>query len=85
MRKIAFLPKVFNDFQQWAADDRKIYRRIVDLIKDIEREPFTGIGKPEPLKHELSGLWARRITNEHRLIYKVSEDEVVIVSCKFHY
>jgi toxin YoeB len=59
--------------------------RIVKLVKDIERDPFVGLGKPEPLKHDLAGLWSRRITDEHRLVYKVTEDEIIIVSCRFHY
>ena len=85
MRRIAFLPRGFEDFQFWIVEDRRIYKRIVDLIKDIQRDPFSGFGKPEPLKHELRGLWSRRITNEHRLIYRVTEEEIVIASCRFHY
>jgi len=57
----------------------------LDLIKDIQREPFSGIGKPEPLKYELQGYWSRRITDEHRLVYKVEEDLLIILSCKYHY
>lgn len=64
---------------------QKIYAKIINLIKDIQRDPFSGLGKPEALKHDLSGLWSRRITKEHRLVYHISEEEVVIVSCKFHY
>ena len=60
-------------------------RRINDLIKDIQREPFEGIGKPEPLKHQLQGLWSRRIDAEHRLVYEVTEDELRIIACRFHY
>jgi toxin YoeB len=85
MRRIAFLPASFEDFNRWATEDKKIYARIVKLIKDIERSPFEGLGKPEPLKHELRGLWSRRITEEHRLVYKVTEEEIIIVSCRFHY
>ena len=85
MRKIAFIPSSFDDLNWWATQDRKTYARIVKLIKDIDRSPFVGLGKPEPLKHELQGLWSRRITDEHRLVYKVSDDEIVIVSCRFHY
>jgi toxin YoeB len=85
MRKIAFLPRAFEDFNGWTAEDKKIYARIVKLIKDINRSPFSGLGKPEPLKHELKGLWSRRITSEHRLVYKVTDEEIVIVSCRFHY
>jgi toxin YoeB len=85
MKTVAFLPQAFADFTQWAAEDRKVYTKIIDLIKDIQRQPFAGLGKPEPLKHELRGLWSRRITLEHRLVYKITEDEIVIVSCRFHY
>ncbi|WP_072319741.1 Txe/YoeB family addiction module toxin [Microcystis aeruginosa] len=65
--------------------DKKVDAKIVSLIKDVQREPFSGLGKPEALKHELSGLWSRRITKEHRLVYSLSDQEIVIVSCKFHY
>lgn len=85
MRKVAFLTRSFDEFNQWAINDKKIYEKIVNLIKDIQRNPFSGLGKPEALKHELSGLWSRRITKEHRLVYRVSEEEIVIISCKFHY
>jgi toxin YoeB len=85
VRRIAFLPTAFYDFNQWATNDRKVYARIIKLIKDIDRDPFVGIGKPEPLKHELAGLWSRRITDEHRLVYKVTDKEIIVVSCRFHY
>jgi toxin YoeB len=85
MRNVAFVPKAFENFNQWAIDDKKIYTRVIDLIKDIQRNPFSGIGKPEPLKYELKGFWSRRITDEHRLVYKVNDEEVLVISCKFHY
>lgn len=85
MRKIAFLPQAFADFNHWANEDRKMYGRIVKLILEIDRTPFSGIGKPEPLKHNLKGLWSRRINDEHRLVYKATDEEIVIVSCRFHY
>lgn len=85
MKKIAFLPQAFNDYNDWIKLDKKIHAKIVELIKEIQRNPFVGKGKPEPLKHQLSGLWSRRITEEHRLVYKVLENEVVIISCRFHY
>nr|WP_293088010.1 Txe/YoeB family addiction module toxin [Okeania sp. SIO3B5] len=62
-----------------------MYIKIVNLIKDIQRDPFSGLGKPEALKYDLSGLWSRRITQEHRLVYSVYDEEIVIISCKFHY
>jgi toxin YoeB len=85
MRRVAFLPQSFEDFNRWSVEDKKVHGRIIDLIKDTLRTPFSGIGKPEPLKHELKGLWSRRITDEHRLVYKVTEEEIVIVSCRYHY
>ncbi|NEN89318.1 MAG: Txe/YoeB family addiction module toxin [Okeania sp. SIO2D1] len=74
MRKVAFLTRSFDDFNQWAIEDKKIYIKIVNLIKDIQRDPFSGLGKPEALKYDLSGLWSRRITQEHRLVYSVSDE-----------
>ena len=85
MRNIVFEPQAFQDFNNWAREDKKIYSKIVGLIDDILRNPFGGIGKPEPLKYELKGCWSRRITDEHRLVYRINEDAVIIVSCKFHY
>lgn len=85
MRRVAFLPEAFTDFAAWATIDRKVYAKIVEIIRDIQRDPFGGIGKPEPLKHDLAGLWSRRITAEHRLVYRVTDQEIVIVSCRYHY
>jgi toxin YoeB len=85
MQRIAFLPKAFNEITFWAAEDRKILAKIFELISDIQRNSFSGLGKPEPLKHKFKGLWSRRITKEHRLIYRVNDEEIVIVSCRFHY
>lgn len=85
MKKIAFEKNAFQDFTEWATSDKNIYKRIIELIKDILHQPFTGIGKPEPLKHELQGYWSRRINDTHRLVYKVSDDDITIISCKYHY
>lgn len=82
---IAFDPGAFRDFQDWATEDKKIFKKIGELIKDASRTPFQGLGKPEGLKGNLSGFWSRHITDEHRLVYKVSEDTLYIASCKFHY
>ena len=71
MRNIVFDSQAFTQFNQWAIENKKIYKKIVELINDTLRDPFAGIGKPEPLKYELQGYWSRRITEEHRLIYKV--------------
>lgn len=85
MRKVSFEESAFEDFTQWAAIDKKLYQRIVDLIMDILRQPFSGLGKPEPLKYELKGYWSRRINDEHRLVYKVTDEAIIIVACKYHY
>ncbi len=85
MRNIIFESQAFQDFNNWAREDKKIYGKIVNLISDILRSPFDGIGKPEPMKYELKGYWSRRITDEHRLVYTVYEDTVIIVGCRFHY
>ena len=82
---VAFYKVAYEDYNRWEETDKKVFRRIKDLIKDISRTPFEGIGKPEPLKHELSGYWSRRITDEHRLVYKVSDNTVYILSCRKHY
>lgn len=84
-RRIVFESSAFADFNDWAKLDKKIQRKIIELIKDIDRHPFQGLGKPEALKHDLSGYWSRRINQEHRLVYKVTDNEIVILSCKYHY
>ncbi len=85
IRKIVFEASAFQDFNEWGFENKKIYRKIVKLIKEIDRSPFTGTGKPEPLKHDLSGYWSRRIDDEHRLVYKVTDSEIIIIGCKYHY
>lgn len=85
MRRISFLPRAFDSFVLWASENQKIHARIVQLISGIQRNPFAGIGKPEPLKHKLKGLWSRRITDEHRLIYQITDEQIIIVQCRFHY
>lgn len=85
MRKISFLSEAFENYNNWVSENKKVHAKIAGLIKDLQRNPFSGIGKPEPLKHELKGLWSRRITDEHRLVYKVSDEEILIYSCRFHY
>jgi toxin YoeB len=83
--KYIFVDESWEDYQYWLKTDKKILARINDLIKDISRTPYTGIGKPEPLKYKYKGFWSRRITDEHRLIYQVKEDELLILKCRFHY
>ena len=85
MKQVAFEEKAFEDFTNWATQDKKLYTKIIALIKDIKRSPFLGLGKPEPLKHELSGYWSRRIHDEHRLVYNVTDTMIIIASCKYHY
>ena len=82
---LIFSDKAWEEYMYWQNTDKQILKKINQLIKDIKREPFEGIGKPEPLKYELSGFWSRRISDEHRLIYEVSESYIAIVSCRFHY
>ena len=84
MRKI-WSDDGWDEYIYWQAEDRKILKKINDLIKDIERNGNEGLGKPEPLKHELTGYWSRRITDEHRLIYCTEDDAILIASCKNHY
>ncbi len=80
-----FTDNVWEDYEYWVANDRKIVKKINSLIKDIERNGNEGIGKPEPLKHELSGYWSRRITDEHRLIYNIDEDTINSIQCSYNY
>jgi len=75
----------WDDYCRWQRIDRKIFKRINQLIDDIDRNGYDGIGKPEPLKHELTGYWSRHIGDEHRLVYRISGDQIVIVSCRTHY
>jgi len=83
--RLIFSEKAWDDYLYWQQNDKQIVRKINQLIKDIKRDSFEGIGKPEPLKHELSGFWSRRITDEHRLVYQVDGGGLSIVSCRFHY
>lgn len=85
MRTVAFTPKGFEEYNNWFELDPQMIDRIKLLIRDIDRDPFRGLGKPEPLKGDWSGYWSRRIDNEHRLIYKVSGDQILVVKCKGHY
>lgn len=85
MKKVVFEQEAFANFNYWALENTKIYKKIITLIKDIDRSPFTGLGKPEALKHQLQGYWSRRIDKEHRLVYKVTNDSIIIASCKYHY
>jgi len=83
--KYLFVDESWEDYLYWQKVDKKMVKRINALIKDISRQPYAGIGKPEPLKHNYRGYWSRRIDEEHRLIYQVNDDEIRIVKCRFHY
>ena len=83
--KLIFSDHAWDDYLFWQKTDKQILRRINNLIKDTMRNPFKGIGKPEPLKHALSGYWSRRITDEHRFIYKASENAIEIAQFRYHY
>jgi toxin YoeB len=83
--KLVFTESAWDDYLWFQARDRKLLRRINTLIRDALRRPFTGLGKPEPLKSDLSGYWSRRINSEHRLVYGVSETDLTIISCRYHY
>ncbi len=84
MNKIWF-DKAWEDYLYWQSQDKKTLKRINQLVRDVERNPFNGIGKPEPLKGELSGFWSRRIDNVNRLVYRINGDILEILSCKGHY
>lgn len=83
--KLIFAVQAWQDYLYWQKEDRRLLDRINTLIRQIEREPFSGIGKPEPLKHALSGFWSRRITSEHRIVYRVMGDCLEIAQLRFHY
>ncbi len=83
--KLIFAEQAWEDYLYWQKHDVAILRRINDLIRDIQRTPFTGLGKPERLRHALSGYWSRRITEEHRIVYTVREDSVLIAQVRYHY
>ena len=83
--KVMFLTTGWEDYLYWQQADKSILIKINALIKEIERMPFEGIGKPELLKHDLSGWWSRRINLEHRLVYRIHEDAIVVLQCRYHY
>ncbi len=82
---LSWATDAWDDYLYWQATDKKALKRINALIRDIERQPFEGLGKPEPLKHQWTGYWSRRIDREHRLVYKVTDEAIVIVQCRYHY
>lgn len=83
--RLIFSEEGWEDYLYWQKTDKAMLKRINELIRDIKREPFAGIGKPEPLKHNLQGWWARRIDQEHRMVYKIQNDDLVIAMLRYHY
>jgi len=83
--KLIFSENAWADYQYWVQTDKKILKRVNALIQDIQRSPFSGIGKPEPLKYGLSGYWSRRINDEHRIVYKFLDDSIFIAQIRYHY
>ena len=83
--QLTWLPGGWEDYLYWQKNDRKTVERVNELIRDTLRNPTSGIGKPEPLRSNLKGWWSRRITQEHRLVYRVDEKSIVILQCRFHY
>ncbi len=83
--KLSWADDAWDDYLYWQKADKRILKRVNALIGDIRRHPFDGLGSPEPLRHQWSGYWSRRITQEHRLVYKVLEEELLIAQCRYHY
>jgi toxin YoeB len=83
--KVYFTPRALAEYQYFEQKQRKLARRIQTLCEDIKKTPFTGLGKPEPLRHTLSGYWSRRIDQTHRLVYRIEDDKIVIYKCRSHY
>ena len=83
--KLTWAKTAWDDYLYWQTTDKKLLKRINVLIKEIARHPFEGTGDPEPLRHQWSGYWSRRITREHRLVYKVNDEEILIAQCRYHY
>jgi len=83
--KLIFAEQAWEDYLYWQQQDKRVVKRINELIGNTTREPFTGIGKPEPLKHALAGFWSRRITDEHRMVYKPEKDSLLIAQLRYHY
>lgn len=83
--KLIFADAAWDDYLYWQQQDKRMVERINKLIKEAQREPFAGIGKPEPLRHALAGYWSRRITDEHRMVYKIDGDSMLIAQLRYHY
>ncbi|WP_259071556.1 Txe/YoeB family addiction module toxin [Mucilaginibacter sp. X4EP1] len=83
--KIVFLDQTWEDYLYWQNTDKSMLKKINALVKEIDRSPFDGSGKPEPLKHNMAGWWSRRINLEHRLVYKIDKESIVVLQCRYHY
>jgi len=83
--RLVFTPHGWEDYQHWVQTDRVTLKRLNRLLDDVLRDPFTGLGKPEQLRHALAGTWSRRISEEHRLVYLVDRDDVVVLQARYHY
>ena len=83
--RLIFAEAAWEDYLYWQQQDRRMVERINKLIRETQREPFSGIGKPEPLKHALAGYWSRRITDEHRMVYKIDGDSLLVAQLRYHY
>jgi toxin YoeB len=82
---VSFTEESWSDYLYWQRTDKRVLHKINELIKVMQRTPFQGIGKPEPLRHQLKGFWSRRIDLAHRLVYEVRQKEIVVISCRYHY
>jgi len=85
VRNLEFDPAALDDLAWWVQRDRKLALRIIRLVQEVQKDPFQGIGKPEPLKYELAGCWSRRIDDVHRLVYQVLADRIRVLACRYHY
>jgi toxin YoeB len=83
--KLSWSDEAWEDYLYWHENNKNLFKRANTLIKDIKRHPFEGIGDPEPLRHNWTGYWSRRLNQEHRLVYKVKDDELYIAQCRYHY
>jgi toxin YoeB len=84
-RRLTFTPDGWDDYLYWQSQDKKTLKRINHVLREILREPFIGIGKPEPLRENLTGYWSRRIDDTHRLVYAIEEQAIIVVACRYHY
>ena len=85
MKNISFTPTAMEQFNYWQANDQRVKNKIIELLEVAAISPFEGVGKPEPLKHSLKGCWSRRTNMEHRLVYQVTVENIIVISCRFHY